>query len=70
MKLIDDAVQALSALLETSAPPEGTQSGGKGLLAPIVEVLEQPQGTDTPHEHLFGSTIKTLEKSNTEEKEK
>lgn len=61
VKLIDDAVQALSALLETSAPPEGTQGGGKGLFAPIVEVLEQPQGTDTPHEHLFGSTIKTLE---------
>lgn len=61
VKLIDDAVLALSALLELAEPPAGTQDEGKGLLAPIVEVLEQPEGTDKPHPHLFESTVKTLE---------
>jgi HK97 family phage prohead protease len=68
VKLIDNAVLALSALLETSEPPEGTQEGGKGLFAPIFEVLERPEGTDKPHEHLFGSTIKSLENPNNKEK--
>jgi len=67
LTLINSAAQALLALLETPAPPEGTQGKGKGILAPIIEVLEQPRGTDTPHEHLFGSTLKTLEKSKEEE---
>lgn len=67
LTLIHNAEKALLALLETSAPPEGTQNEEKGILAPIIEVLEQPRGTDTPHEHLFGSTLKTLEKSKTEE---
>lgn len=61
LKLIDNAVKALNALLKTAEPPKGTQGEGKGLLAPIVEVLEQPKGTDKPHEHLFGTTVKTLE---------
>ncbi|UCD58009.1 MAG: HK97 family phage prohead protease, partial [Candidatus Hydrogenedentota bacterium] len=61
VKLIDNAVLALSALLETAEPPEGTQGEGKGLFAPIIEALEQPQGTDKPQEHLFGPVIKALE---------
>lgn len=61
LKLINNAVVALVALLAASEPPKGTQDGGKGLFSPIVEVLEQPEGADKPHEHLFGSTIKTLE---------
>ena len=67
LKIIDNAIKALSALLETPEPSKDTQDEKKGLLAPIVEVLEQPQGADKPQEHLFGSTVKTLEKSNTEE---
>lgn len=61
LKYANDAIKALSALLETAASPEGTQRGEKGLLAPIVKVLEQPQGADKPREHLFGTTLKTLE---------
>ncbi len=63
LKLANDAIQALSALLEVSAPLEGTQTEGKGLLSSIVEVLEKPKGTDKPHGHLFGDTIKILENS-------
>ncbi|MCK4795028.1 MAG: HK97 family phage prohead protease, partial [Desulfobacteraceae bacterium] len=56
LKNVNDAIQALSALLESTAPPEGTQkTEEKGLLSPIVEVLEKPQGADKPHGHLFGS---------------
>ncbi|MBA7647343.1 hypothetical protein ES703_55115 [subsurface metagenome] len=67
LKLIDSAVKALVALLKAAEPPEGPQGGGKGILAPIVEVLEQPRGTDKPPvEPLFGSTIKTLENLNKE----
>lgn len=61
LNLVNNAIQALSALLEAVAPSQGTQRGEKGLLAPIIEVLEQPQGANTPHEHLFVSTIKILE---------
>jgi len=67
LKIIDNAIKALSALLETSEPSKDTQEDErKNLLAPIIEVLEQPQGTDKPHEHLFGTTIKTLENPNKE----
>lgn len=67
LKFADDAIQALSALLQASEPPKGTPGGEKSLFAPILEVLEQPQGTDKPHEHLFGSTVKTLENLKTED---
>lgn len=66
LKLINNAIQALVALLKAAEPLKGTPEKGKGLLAPIVEVLEQPQGADKPHEHLFGSTVKTLENPNKE----
>ncbi len=65
LKLINSAEEALTTLL-ASAPPEGTQSKGKGLFFPILEVLEKPQGTNKPHVHLFGDTIKTLENLNKE----
>jgi len=62
LNFVNDAIQALTGLIAAADSPEGTQSvKGKGLLAPIVEVLEKPQGTDNPREHLFGSITKTLE---------
>lgn len=61
LKLINNAVVALVALLAASEPSKDTQDGGKGLFSPIVEVLEQPEGADKPDIHLFGSTVKTLE---------
>lgn len=62
VKLIDGAAMALANLLQaTTEPPAGTPGQVKGLYAPILEVLEQPQGADKPHEHLFESTVKTLE---------
>ena len=65
LKLINNAVMALIALLAASEPSKGTQkNGGKSLFSPVIEVLEQPKGAGKPHEHLFGSTVKTLEKSN------
>lgn len=66
LKLLNNAVQALVALLKAAEPPKGPQGEGKGILAPIIEVLEQPQGADKPREPLFGSTIKTLENLNKE----
>jgi len=66
LKLLNNAVQALVALLKAAEPPKGPRDEGKGILAPIIEVLEQPKGTDKPREPLFGSTIKTLENLNKE----
>ncbi len=66
LKLTNDAIEALSALLKTTDPLRSTQGGEKGLLAPIIEVLEKPKGTDNPREHLFETTIKTLENLNKE----
>lgn len=63
---INSAAQALIALLTAAEPPKGTPDKGKGLLSPIVEVLEKPQGADKPHVHLFGTTVKTLENSKKE----
>lgn len=66
LKFVDNAIQALTALLDTPAPSEDTQGERKGLLAPIIEVLEKPKGANTPREHLFVTTIKTLENPNKE----
>jgi len=64
LEYANDAIQALSALLVSTASPEGTQkTEKKGLFAPIIEVLEKPQGAGKPHEHLLGPIIKTLENS-------
>ncbi len=61
IKLLNSAAKALIALLEAAEPPKSTPDKGKGLFAPIVEVLEEePKGADKPHMHLFGSTIKLL----------
>jgi len=61
LKYVNDAIKALTGLIEVAASPEGTQHKGKGLLSPIIEVLEKPQGTNKPDDHLFGSIVKTLE---------
>lgn len=60
VKHIDGAVVALENLLRTEPPP-GTPGQVKGLYAPILEVLAQPQEEDKPQVHLFGQTIQTLE---------
>jgi len=66
LKLINSASDALIALLAAAEPPKGTPDKGKGLFSPILEVLEEPQGADKPHVHLFGDTIKSLENSKKE----
>jgi len=56
LKFIDNAVKALEALLETNAPPEGTQSGEKSLLIPgSIGRLRQDK---TPQPHLYLEEIK------------
>lgn len=64
----NNAIQALDALLLDPEPVATTREEGKGILAPILEALEPPEGKGKPHEHLLASTIKALEKSKTEEK--
>lgn len=61
VKHIDGAMVALENLLRVQEPPVGTPGQVKGLYAPILEVLGQPQKKDKPHVHLFGETIQTLE---------
>ncbi|MCK4785003.1 MAG: HK97 family phage prohead protease [Desulfobacteraceae bacterium] len=56
LKLVNNAIQALEALLEANAPPEGTQSGEKSLLIPgSIGRLRQDK---TPQPHLYLEEIK------------
>lgn len=63
LKLINNAVEALVVILKKLEPSDDTQDEKKGLLSPIVEVLGKAGATDKPQPHLFGSIIKSLEKS-------
>jgi len=63
LKLINNAVQALVAILKKLEPSDDTQADKKGMFSSVIEELETK---DKPHPHLFGSTIKTLENSNKE----
>jgi len=58
LKLINNAVQALIALLKASEPSKDTQDGGKSIFSSVIEELETE---NEPHEHLFETTIKNLE---------
>lgn len=58
LKLIDNAVEALAALLKAGEPSEDTQGEEKSIFSSVIEELETE---NKPQEHLFGSTIKTLE---------
>jgi len=67
LKLINNAVQALVAILKKLEPSDDTQDDKKGMYSSIIEALgEGPEGAGKPHTHLFGSTIKALENSNKE----
>lgn len=66
LKLIDNAVKALLALLKAAEPQKSTQGGEKCLFSPIIEVLEEQRDTGKPQEHLFEGVVKTLEKSKKE----
>lgn len=62
LKLINNALEALSILLAAAEPSKDTQDdGGKGLFSSVIEELETE---NKPHVHLFGSTVKTLENTN------
>jgi len=50
LKLVNSAIQALEALLEANAPPEGTQSGEKSLIPESIGRLRQDK---TPQPHLY-----------------
>ena len=63
LKLINDAILALTALLKAAEPQESTQDGGKSIFSSVIEELETE---NKPHEHLFGSTIKILKNLNKE----
>ena len=63
LKLVDNAIKALTALLETPEPPKGTQDEGKSIFSSVIEELETE---NKPQPHLFGSTVKTLENKNKE----
>jgi len=68
MGLINDAVEALKALLKITEPRKSTPDEGKSPYSPILEALEnEPEGADKPLMHLFGTKIKALEKSKTED---
>jgi len=58
MKLLNNALQALAALLKAAEPPKGTQDGGKSVFSSVIEELETE---NKPQPHLFGSTVKILE---------
>ena len=57
LKSINDAIKALTAILENSEPSDDTRDEGKGILSPIIKALELK---DKPQSHLSG-IIKALE---------
>ena len=59
LKLIDNAVKALVAILKKLEPSTDTQDEGKGLYSSVIEGLERKE--NKPHGHLFEETIKVLE---------
>lgn len=61
LKLLNNAVEALGAILKKLDPSDDTQDDKKSIYSSVIKELETE---DNPQEHLFGSTIKTLEKSN------
>jgi len=63
MKRINNALAALMELLKATEPSGDTQGGKKSLFSSVIEGLETE---DKPQEHLFGSTIKTLENTKEE----
>jgi HK97 family phage prohead protease len=64
MKLINNAVQALVALIAKAEPSKDTQNeGAKSIYSSVIEGLETE---NKPQVHLFGSTIKTLENTKKE----
>lgn len=65
--LLDNAHEALTALLKAPEPSTDTPGEGKGIFSSTVEALgEEPKGADKPHAHLFGPTIQALENPNKE----
>ncbi|MCK4336549.1 MAG: HK97 family phage prohead protease, partial [Candidatus Aminicenantes bacterium] len=63
MKRINNALAALMELLKATEPSSDTQGGKKSLFSSVIEGLETE---GKPPEHLFGSTIKTLENTKKE----
>lgn len=58
LKLLNNAVGALAAILKKLEPSDDTQDDKKSLFTSVIEGLETE---NKPQEHLFGTTIKTLE---------
>ena len=56
--MVIKAIEQLEALLDPTEPPKGTPGEGK---SPFSSVIEELKGPKKPQEHLFGSTIETLE---------
>ena len=61
LKLINNAVQALVAILKKLEPSDDTQDDKKSLFSSTIEVLKKCEDLNNPQTHLFGSTLKTLE---------
>ncbi len=64
MKEIKAALTALSKLLESNEPPQGTPLKTKSFLSPIIEAGEIRKSLSEPHPHLFGPILKALENNN------
>lgn len=63
LKLLNNAVEALAAILKKLEPSDDTQANKKSMFSSVIERLETE---NKPREHLFGSTIKTFENINKE----